>query len=129
MERMLFQMMKDAAPKAQDNYMGIKDAVLHIGQMYHIPETAQRAIAANPRRDSCSGRKPTVRNLGRTGLHLTRLLIAHLCSSTVCIDCSSLNVKNIYDASLLCDHILRLKDRNILVYSMVLKASLASIKT
>ncbi len=128
MKKIMFLMMKGAALKSQDIYMPVKDAVLRLGQMHNMPDAAQRAIAANPRRDSCSGRKPTVRNLGRTGLHLTRLLIAHLCSSTVYIDCSSLNVKNIYDASLLCDHILRLKDMNILGYSTVLKASLATIK-
>jgi glycosyltransferase involved in cell wall biosynthesis len=127
MEKMIFLMMKDAAPKAQDIYMAVKDVVSQLGKMHNIPDAAQRSIAANPMRKPGSGRKPTVRNLGRAGFHLTRLLIEHLCRGTVYIDCSSLNVKNIYDASLLCDHIFRLKDINILGYSVVLRSALANI--
>jgi len=108
--------------------MSVKNAVLHIGRTYNIPEAAQRAIAANPKRELGSGRKPTIRNIGIAGLYFTRLLIADLRRSSFYLDCSSLNVKNIYDASLLCDHILRLKDMNVLGFPAVLKSSLAHIK-
>ncbi|MCX5796853.1 MAG: glycosyltransferase family 2 protein [Elusimicrobia bacterium] len=127
MEKMIFLMMKDAAPKSQDLYMSIKNAVLQLGQIHNIPDAAQRAIAINPMRKPGSGREPTFRNFGRAGFHLTRLLIEHLRRGTVYIDCSSLNVKNIYDASLLCGHILRHKDMSILGYSVVLRSALANI--
>ena len=128
MEKMAFLMMKDASPKVPDIYMSVKNAVLHLGQMYNIQKAAQRAIAANPKREPGYGRKPTVRNIGSAGLYLTRLFIEDLCRGSFSLDCSSLNVKNIYDASLLCDHILRLKDMNVLGFSAVIKSSLAHIK-
>jgi len=127
-ERMIFLMMRDASPKAQDLYMLVKNAVLQLGQMYNIPEAAQRAIAANPKREHGSGRKLTFRNIGNAGLYLTRLFITDLRRGSFCLDCSSFNVKNIYDASLLCDHIFRLKDMNVIGFSVVLKSSLANIK-
>ncbi len=127
MEKMVFLMMKEAAPKAIDIYMAVKDAVLHLGQMHKIPRGAQRAIAANPKREPGSGRKLTVRNLVNAALQMTRLFLADLRKNSLYLDCSSLNVKNIYDASLLCDHILRLKDMNVLGFSTMLKSSLANI--
>jgi hypothetical protein len=128
MEGLLFLMMKEAAPKAQGIYMSVKDAVLNVGQLHNIPEAAQRAIAANPKREPGSGRKLTVRNLITAGLHVTRLFIADLRKGSLYLDCSSLNVKNIYDASLLCDHLFRLRDMNILGFSAVLRSSLGNIK-
>jgi len=128
MEQLLFEMMKEAAVKPQNYYMGIKDVVLQIGQMHNIPYAAQRAIAANPMKAPGSGRKLTVRNLGRAGLIVASQFIKDLRKRSIYIDCSYLNVNNIYDASLLCDHILRLKDMNILGFSTVVKSSLANIK-
>jgi len=127
-EKMVFLMMWDAAPKAQDVYMSVKNAVLHIGKTYNVPEAAKRAVAANPRREPGYARKPTVRNIGSAGLYLMRLFIEDISKGSFHLDCSSLNVKNIYDASLLCDHILRLKDMGILGFSAVLKSSLANIR-
>lgn len=125
---MVFLTMKEAAPKTQDLYIAVKDAVLQLGQMHNIPEAAQRAIAANPKREPGSGRKLTVCNLAKAGLHVTRLFIADLRKGSFYLDCSSLNVKNIYDASLLCDNILRLKDMNVFGFSTVVRSSLANIK-
>lgn len=127
MEKMLFLMMKEASPKAQDLYMAVKDAVLQLGQMHNIPEAAQRAITANPKREPGSGRKLTVRNLVNAGMQMTRLFVADIRKGDFYLDCSSLNVNNIYDASLLCHHLLRLKDMNILGFSTV-KSSLSNIK-
>jgi len=127
-EKLVFLMMRDASPKAQDIYMSVKNAVLHIGKTYNIPETAKRAIAANPRREPGYARKPTVRNIGSAGLYLAHLFIQDLYRESFRLDCSSLNVKNIYDASLLCDHILRLKDMGVIGFPAVLKSSLANIK-
>ena len=128
MEKMLYLMMKDGATKAQDNYMELKDAVLRLGQMHNIPEAAQRAITANPNREPGSGRKLTVRNIRNAGFQMTRLFVADLRKGSFYLDCSSLNVKNIYDASLLCDHILRLKEMNVLGFLTVLRSSLTNIK-
>ena len=128
MEKLAFLMMNEAAPKAQDIYMSTKNAVLHLGKMYNISESVQRAIAANPKRELGYGRKPTIRNIGSAGLYLARLFIQDLCRSSLRLDCSYLNVKNIYDASLLCDHILRLKAMNVIGLSAVLKSSLVNIK-
>ena len=127
-EKLVFSMMLDASPKAQEIYTSVKDAVLHIGKTYNIPEAAKRAIAANPRREPGYARKPTVRNIASAGLYLTHLLIEDISKGSFHLDCSSLNVKNIYDASILCDHILRLKDMGVLGFSAVLKSSLANIK-
>ena len=128
MEKMLFLMMREAAPKSQEIYISFKNAVLHIGKTYNIPEAAERAIAANPKRELGYGRKLTLCNIGSAGLYLTRLLIEDLCRDSLSLDCSSLNVRNIYDASLLCDHILRLKEMGLIGFSSVLKSSLANIK-
>ena len=59
---------------------------------------------------------------------MTRLFASDLWKGSFYLDCSSLNVKNIYEASLLCDHILRLKDMNFIGLSTVIKSSLANIK-
>jgi hypothetical protein len=123
MKKLLLMMMEEAAPKPQDIYMDIKDAVLRIAQMHNISETAQRAIAANPNTSSGSILKPVVRNLAKAG-HF----IGDIKKGRFSLDCSSLNVKNIYDASLLCDHILRLKDMKVIGFSTVLKVQLAEIK-
>jgi glycosyltransferase involved in cell wall biosynthesis len=123
MKKLLLMMMEEAAPKPQDSYMEIKDAVLRIGQMHNIPEAAQRAIAANPNTSSGSIRKLIAHNLVRAGHFM-----GDMYRGRFSLDCSSLSVKNIYDASLLCDHILRLKDMNVLGFSTVLKIQLAEIK-
>ena len=128
MQQLLFKMMNEAAQKPQNIYIDIKDAVLQLGQMHDIPDAAQRAIAANPMKTPGSNRKLTVRNIIRAGYLVTRYFINDLRKGTILLDCSSLNVNNIYDASLLCDHILKLKEMNILGFSTVVKSSLANIK-
>lgn len=127
MEKMLFLIMKEAAPKAQGLYMTAKDAVLRLGQMHNISRAAQRAIAANPKREPDSDRRLTIPNLVKAGFYVTRLFISDIRKSSFYLDCSSLNVKNIYDASLLCDHILRFKDMNVLGFSSVARSSLVNI--
>lgn len=122
-KKMLWMMMEEAAPRPQVIYMDIKDAVLRIGQMHNIPEVAQRAISANPNTSSGSMLKPTVRNFVKAGQ-----FIGDIYRGRFSLDCSSLNVKNIYDAAILCDHILRLKEMNVLGFSTVLKVQLAEIK-
>ena len=117
-------MMKEAAPREQDIYMEIKDVVLRIGQMHRISEAAQRAIAANLNISPCSILKPTVCNLARAGHFMGKIYRGRFS-----LNCSSLSVKNIYDASLLCDHILRLKNINVFGFSTVLKTQLAEIKS
>lgn len=128
MQQLLFKMMEETARKPQNIYMDIKDAVLQLGQMHNMPDAAQRAIAVNPMKAPGSGRKLTVRNLGRAGLLVTSQFINDLRKRSIYLNCSSLNVKTIYDASLLCDHILGLKDMNILGFSAVVKSTLANIK-
>ena len=128
MKRLAFLMMNEAAPKSQEIYISTKDAVLHIGKTYNIPEAAERAIKANPNREPGYSRKLTVRNIGSAGIYLARLLMEDLCRSSLRLDCSSMNVRNIYDASILCDHILRLKEMGLIGFSSVLKSSLANIK-
>ena len=109
MQGLLFKMMEEAASRPQNTYMGIKGAVLGIGQMHNISEVAQRAIKANPYGGPGYRRKLTVGNLAKGALQMARLFAADLRNGCLHLDCSSLNVKNIYDASLLCDHILGLK--------------------
>jgi hypothetical protein len=128
MEQMVFLMMEEAAPKAQENYTEVRNAVLRLGEMHNIPEAAHRAIAANPKREPGSGRKLKIRNLANAGVQFTCLFASDIVKGSFYLDCSSLNVKNIYEAALLCDHILRLKDMNVIGLSSVVKSSLAHIK-
>lgn len=125
MRQLLFKMMEEAAPKTQDFYTDVKDAVLKMGELHNIKEVAQKAIEANP---NLTPRKPTVRNIVRAGLSVALLFMIDIYRGRFHLDCSSLSIKNIYDASLLCDNILRLKDINILGFSTILKSSLTNIK-
>jgi hypothetical protein len=117
MEKLVCFMMKEAAPRAPDDYMAIKDAVVHLGKVHNVSKAAQRAIAASPKRDPDSTRRLTVRNFGRAGLEIARLFAEDLRNGSFCLNCSSLNVRNIFDASFLCDNILRLKDMSIIGHS------------
>ena len=128
MEKMVLLMMKEAAPKAEDLYMAVKDAVLQLGKIHNIGEVAQRAIASNPKREPGSGRKLSVRNVISASRIFSSLLLSDLHKRSFYLDCSSLNIKNIYDASFLCDHILRLKDMGVLGFLSVMKSSFANIK-
>jgi glycosyltransferase involved in cell wall biosynthesis len=128
MERMLSLMMEEAASKTQDIYIAVKDAVLRLGQMHDIQESARRAIISYPHREPGSGRKVTVRTIGNAGFQKAGFFVDYLRKGSIYLDCSSLNVKNVYDASLLCDHIFRLKDLNFFGFSSVLQSSFAHIK-
>jgi glycosyltransferase involved in cell wall biosynthesis len=128
MEKLAFLIMQEAAPKTEDLYGVAKDSVLQLGQMHNIPEAAERAIKENPKREPGSGRRLTVRNLANAGLQMARLFLEDMRKHRFYLDCSSLNVKNIYDASLLCNHILKLRDMNVLGDWSVLKSSLNNIK-
>lgn len=59
---------------------------------------------------------------------MTCLLIADLREGSFYLDCSSLNVKNIYDASLLCNNILMLKGMNVLGFSTAVRSSLVNVR-
>jgi len=128
MAKALFLMMKEAAPKASSQYAAVKDAVLKIGQMHDMPDAAQKAIAANPKREPGSGRKLSFRNLISGGSYLAKLFMTDLRKRSYYLDCSTLNVRNIYDASLLCDHILRLRDMKVFGFPAVLKSSLTNMR-
>jgi hypothetical protein len=128
MEKLIFEMMKDAAPKAEDIYLGVKKAVLYLGQTHHILETAQHAIATYPNRKPGSRRKLTVRNVVGASLHVTHQFVNDLRKGNIYLNCSSLNVKNIYDASILCDQILSLKEMKVFDYWTICKTSLLNIK-
>ncbi len=128
MKKMIFLMMKNAAPKSQDFYASVRDAVLRLGQMHNIPEVAQQAIATNPQREPDPSRHFTVLNLANTVFTMTRLFVADIFKGRIYLDCSSLNIKNIYDASILCNYILKLSDMKLLGFSTILKSSFANIK-
>jgi len=128
MAKALFLMMKEAAPIASSQYAAVKDAVLKIGQMHDMPDAAQKAIAANPKREPGSGRKLSFRNLISGGSYLAKLFMTDLRKRSYYLDCSTLNVRNIYDASLLCDHILRLRDMKVFGFPAVLKSSLTNMR-
>lgn len=128
MRKMMFQMMRVAAPKSQDLYGAAKDVVLQLGAIHDVSEAAQQAIAANPKREPGSGRKLTVRNVANAGRQMMKQFVSDVRKGSFYLDCSSLNVKNIYDASLLCDHILRLRAMNALGSGTVLKSSVVNIK-
>jgi hypothetical protein len=128
LEKMVFLVMVDAAPKAQELYIVAKEAVLQLGDMHGILKAAQEAIEANPKREFGSGKKLTVRNITKASLQMTRLFVTDLCMRRFYLDCSSLNVKNIYDASRLCDHVLRLTEMKYLGSSAIRKSSLSNIK-
>jgi glycosyltransferase involved in cell wall biosynthesis len=128
MQQLLFIMMDVAAPKPHDDYTAVKDAVVRLGGMHNIPEAAQRAIAAHPNRVLGPRRKRTIRELSKAVFLLTRRILGNVYLGRMVLDCSSLNVKNIYDASLLYDHILRLNDMNVIGLPTAFSASLANIK-
>lgn len=127
-EFLLFKIMEDTAGKPQEIYMENKNSVMQLGEMYNISDAAQRAIAAHPMRSPGFRRKFTIRNLGKAGLFVTRQFINDLVKKRVWINCSSLNVNNVYDASLLCGYVLKLHDMNLLKKSAVVTSSLANIR-
>ncbi|MFH1706576.1 MAG: glycosyltransferase family 2 protein [Planctomycetota bacterium] len=128
MDKIIIKMMEEAAIKPNDIYADVSNAVLRIGQLHNIPEVAQHAIAANPNIGPGFMRKPTVVNLGRAGLYVAGLFIMDLYKGSFHLDCTPLSVKNIYDAALLCEHVIRLKDMGGIGCAAVLKSSLGNIK-
>jgi glycosyltransferase involved in cell wall biosynthesis len=128
MRQLLLKMMEEASRKSQNIYTEIEDEVLRLGRKHNIPEAAQQAIALNPRREPGSGRKPTVSNLVRAGLLITRQFLSdYNWGGSIDLDCSSLNINHIYDASILCGHILSLKDKHFLGYFPALRLSLSNV--
>lgn len=128
MEDVLSMMMMEAAPREQDVYMEIKDAVLQIGDLHNISKEAHQVVAVNPNRVPGSGPKLTVRNLRRVGRFIRSFFLVDICNRSIYLDCTNFAVRNIYDASLLCYNILKLKDNNYIGLPTVLKSSSSNIK-
>jgi len=123
MEDLLSEMMLEAAARPKDVYMEIKDTVLQIGELHNIPKAAQKAIAVNPNRAPGFRRKLTVRNLGRVGRFVRAFFLEDLYRGGIYLDCAPFSVKNILDASILCHHLLVLKDIDFLSSSAIMKSS------
>jgi glycosyltransferase involved in cell wall biosynthesis len=116
MEKLSFLMMEVAATRTEILYNEIKHAVLRQGEIHNIRDVVQEAIDSNPLKVSgpSSKKKSRLSRLRKLSALKIRLFIQNKLDSSLSIDCSALNVKNIYDASLLCSNILSLHDRSML---------------
>jgi glycosyltransferase involved in cell wall biosynthesis len=128
MENLFYKMMQEASSRPESIYMETKDAVLKMGEIHGISKAAHSAIAANPFRSTRSRRALTIGNLGRVGFHVALSCITEFFKGGFYIDCASIGVKNIYDASLLCHHILKLREMSLLSSTAVPRSILSSVK-
>lgn len=128
MEGLLSVMMLEAAARPPDAYMEIRDAVLRIGVLHDMSKAAQKAVAGNPIGAAGFGRKLTARNLGKVGRFVRSFFLEDLYKGGIFLDCTPFGVKNIHDASILCHHLLVLKDMNYLSSSAVIKSSTAYLR-
>jgi len=109
MEKLIFQMMKTAIYKPQAVYNEIKDAVLNIGKMHCLTEIAQKAIDENPKQEIVHYNKSIFCRLRDLSIPKIYKYLKKRRNSQISVNCSAYGVKNIYEASLLCDRILRHK--------------------
>jgi glycosyltransferase involved in cell wall biosynthesis len=114
MEKLIFQMMIAAATRPEVIYMDVKNAVLRLGEMHNISDVAQKAIDANPNKRSEPAKKSILSRISRLTISKIHFYIKNKFGGSLSIDCSTFNVKNIYDASLLCGNILALHDDNMI---------------
>ena len=114
MKKLVFHMIKTAATKPEAIYNEIKDAVLQLGDIHNISNVAQKAIDDNPNNELGKAKKSIINRLGKLSTQKIYSYITREYDSSISIDCSAFNVKNIYDASILCGNILSLEDRKML---------------
>ncbi|MCI5225196.1 MAG: glycosyltransferase family 2 protein [Candidatus Electrothrix sp. AX2] len=125
---LLFKMMEDTALRAEDNYMECKSAVLQLAQMHNLKDAAKQAIEANPMKLPGSSRKVSLYNIVRACFLLSHQFGSDIQKKSIGVNCAYLDVKNIYDASLLCHHILGLHDVNFFGFSSVISSALLRMK-
>jgi hypothetical protein len=128
MERMLACMMAAATSKEEANYLTVRDAVLRLGVMHGAEAAARRAVAGNPRQPQ-GGAAPR-RTIGRTAqglINLGRKFVADVRGRDLEVDCAPFGVTNVYDATLLADHILRLNDMRLLGTGAGIRRAVAGV--
>ncbi|NUM36864.1 MAG: glycosyltransferase family 2 protein [Candidatus Brocadiae bacterium] len=122
---LLFKMMQEVAQKPESFYLSIQEAVLQIAEKHGIQNAARQAIAKYPMKKKWSSLRSNMYFFGKR----LRQISSDIRKKTIWIDCAPFGIQNIYDASLLCHHILKLQDAKFLGLSNVIKASLSHIKT
>ncbi len=130
MDKLIYKMMEGAVSRQKEIYSEIKNAVIQIGVMHNLTLAAENAININPMKNSVNINKYTFRNLKRSRYIINQLISNFkddIRKSKLTLDCSSLSVKNIYEASLLCDNIIKLREQNIIGISSVIKSSIIDI--
>jgi len=117
-KRLMFQMMRMASKEDNENYAEIKMAVSKLGIMHEMSEVAKKAIEANTIRCVDSVNKQVMNKLKRFNISNMRKYINNKTDGPLLIDCSMMEINNIYDASLFCAYILKHKVRNVSGYKV-----------
>ena len=114
MKKLIIQMMITAAARPEAIYNEIKDAVLQLGEIHNISDVAQKAIDLNPHNGQEQAKKSILSRLKKLNTQKIGSYLKNKYDRSISIDCSTLNINNIYDASVLCGHIFGLNDKKML---------------
>lgn len=113
-KKLMFQMMKTAADKQEAVYVEVRNAVLRLGEKNNKSKEAQKAIDDNRNRASENKKKSILSRIGRFKISKMPIYIKFIINPPISIDCSLYDVKNVYDASILCGQIFSLSDKKCL---------------
>jgi glycosyltransferase involved in cell wall biosynthesis len=113
METVLRNMMRDAVHMAAEAYNDVVKAVQELGTTHNIQSTAQQVINTYPN-------KPRPDDRVTFGINL-RL-------GQVVLDGTPFGLRNIYDASILCGHMVKLKESGAFSPGKVLRSNLERLK-
>ncbi len=120
MRKLIHLMMKEASSKSIDSYNDTENVVLRLGEMYNNKKDAEKAIKKYKYKAKV--------NIIDLLVKIKSTMINDILREYLCIeDCLSFNVKNIYEASLLCYQILKLKDNNRIGFITVIKSRFINI--
>ncbi len=129
MEELFSVMMSEAARRPERVYTEIKDAVLRMGELNEMPGAARRAVAEKPPRAPGLRSNLSGRNIGKALRFAKGVFREDYYKGMLYLDCAPFFVKNIYDASVLCHHILTLKDEGYLDPVAVIRSASRYVKT
>jgi glycosyltransferase involved in cell wall biosynthesis len=114
--RLVDRMMREVAGKHEPLYGETRDAVLKLGEKHGVADAARAAVAAHPHRASQTGVEAKIGRRESLGSRVVRRLKAMFKRHDFCADGDAFGLKNVYDASILCHHILKLNDMHRLGY-------------
>jgi hypothetical protein len=113
MEKVVWNLMRDAAGSWAEGYRQVTDAVNQLGTIHHIENRAQQAINAHPN-------KPKYGTPVTCGLNLRM--------GELVLDAKPFGLRNVYDASVLCGHMVKLKESGAFSPGKVLRSNLERLK-